>query len=111
MAKTFDYNAHDGSWYELEDDLQNPGTLFIHHKQDVGPALNWAQKQRNNQLNDKGGLRDGSDLKHYATIPLGAILAMRKKGIDVWNKDHTKDVIKEIEQNYPLCKVTNRKIR
>jgi hypothetical protein len=110
MAKTFDYNP-DGSYHIIEDDPQNPGSLLIHHNQDVKPAVDWATKQRNSGQNDKGGLRDKDDLKHYATIPVGAILSMRKKGIDVWNPAHTKAMIREIEENYPLCKVTNRKMR
>lgn len=109
MAEFFDFNPGNGMWYEVEDDLQT-GNLIIHTKADAQPSLDWAKKQRNNGLNDKGGARDGSDLKHYATISAAQILAMRKKGIDVWNRDHTKDVIREIERNYPLCKVTNRKI-
>ena len=107
MSKDFEYNAHDGSWHEYED---YDGGLIIHHKQNVKPALDWATKQRNSGQNDLGGARDKNDLKHYATIPLGAILAMREKGIDVWNKNHTKKMLKEIERNYPLCKTTNRKM-
>ena len=109
MAKTFEYNA-DGSYHVIEDDLQNPGTLIIHHNQDVAPALRWAEKQRNHNHNDPGGLRDGSDIKHYATVPMGAILSMRSEGIDFWNKDHEKAMLKWIERNANKCKVTNRKL-
>ena len=109
MAKDIEYDPVNGSWTEIDDDLQT-GDLIIKTKQDPTPALDWAKKQRNSGVNDLGGRRDKGDLKHYATISLAQIMAMRNKGIDVWNKDHTKDMIKEIERNYPLCKVTNRKI-
>lgn len=108
MAKTFEYN-HDGSYHIIEDCNQTGG-LIIHHNQDVEPALQWARKQRNSGQNDKGGKRDMSDLKHYATVPMGAILSMRNEGIDFWNKDHEKDMLKWIERNAKECKVTNRKI-
>jgi hypothetical protein len=108
MAKTFEYN-HDGSYHIIEDDPQNPGTLLIHHNQDVDAAVRWTTKQRNSGQNDLGGKRDKDDLKHYATVSMGAILSMRKEGIDFWNKDHEKDMLKWIEK-HPKCKVTNRKI-
>jgi hypothetical protein len=109
MAKTFDYNPARGVWYEIEDDLQT-GDLIIHTKQDIQPSIDWAKKQRNSGVNDKGGARDGHDLKHYAHIPTHVELALRQKGINIYDKSQTKDVIREIERNYPHCKVTNRKI-
>lgn len=107
MARTFEYN-HDGSYHIIED---NPdGSLTIHHNQDVSAAVNWATKQRNSGQNDYGGLRDRNDLKHFATVPMGAILSMRDEGIDFWNKDHEKDMLKWLQNNAPKCLVTNRKI-
>ena len=108
MAKTIEWDGATASWEETTD--HHDGGLIIKTKQNVQPSLDWAKKQRNSGANDLGGARDGNDLKHYATISHGQILAMRKKGIDVWNKDHTNRMIKEIETEYPLCKVTNRKI-
>jgi hypothetical protein len=107
MAKTFEYNP-DGSYHVLEDDAD--GNLLITHCQDVDAALNWTQKQKNSGQNDYGGLKDKSDLKHYATVSMGAVLEMRKEGIDFWNVDHEKDMLKWLERKAPKCKVTNRKI-
>lgn len=108
MATTTEWDGHRGVWEITED--HPDGGLIIHTRQDIQPALDWAKKQRNNGHNDPGGRRDGHDLKHYAVIPAHVIVALRNKGIDVWNKHQTKAVIKEIETNYPLCKVTNRKL-
>lgn len=108
MSKFLEYN-HDGSYHEYETDPQT-GDLLIHHNQDVSAAVDWATKQRNHGVNDLGGKRDKDDLKHYATVSMGAILQMRKAGIDFWNKDHEKAMLKWIEQKGPKCKVTNRKI-
>ncbi len=107
MAKTLEYDPLTGAYTEIEDYQDG---VIIKTFQNPTASLDWAKKQRNSGNNDLGGARDGSDLKHYATISLGQIMAMRNKGINVWDKDHTKDMIKEIETNYPLCKVTNRKI-
>jgi hypothetical protein len=108
MAKTFEYNP-DGSYHVTEDDPQTGG-LFITQMQDVKPAVDWATKQRNSGNNDLGGIRDHGDLKHYATVSMGAVLEMRKAGIDFWNVEHEKDMLKWLERNAPKCKVTNRKI-
>lgn len=108
MAKTFEYDPINGSYHVIEDD--SDGNLLITHCQDVEPAIRWAQKQKNSGNNDLGGLRDKDDLKHYATVSMGAILEMRKEGIDFWNRDHEKAMLKWIERKAPKCKVTNRRI-
>jgi hypothetical protein len=92
----------------MEDDPD--GNLLITHCQDVDAAIDWTNKQRNSGQNDYGGLRDKGDLKHYATVSMGAILEMRKEGIDFWNRDHEKAMLKWIERKAPKQKVTNRKI-
>lgn len=107
MAKTYEYNP-DGSYHVVEDDPE--GNLLITHCQEVKPALDWAKKQRNSGQNDMGGVRDLADIKHYATVSMGAILEMRKEGIDFWNRAHEKDMLKWIERKAPNLKVTNRKI-
>jgi hypothetical protein len=109
LSEFFDWNPARGSWYETEDDHQSGG-IVIHTKQDVQPSLDWAKKQRNSGHNDLGGLRDGGDLKHYATIPAGIELEMLDKGLDIHDRHNIKRLIHEIERNYPLCKVTNRKM-
>jgi hypothetical protein len=110
MSKEYEWNPHRGTWYEYETDNQTGGVI-IHTKQDVQPVLNRNKKLRNSGINDLGGLRDKeSDLKHYASIPAHVELALREKGIDIYNQNQTKELIKEIERNYPECKVTNRKM-
>lgn len=109
MAITREYDPVTGVWTKIEDDPQT-GSLLITHMQDVAPALDWAKKQRNSGQNDLGGLRDKNDIKHYATVSTMAILEMRKHGIDFWNKDHEKAMLKWIETKGQKCKVTNRKI-
>lgn len=109
MSEFFDWNPARGTWYEFEEDKQT-GDLLIHTKQDVKPSLDWASKQRNSGQNDLGGARDKNDLKHYATIPAHVELELRDKGINIHDPANTKRMIEEIERNYPLCKVTNRKM-
>lgn len=109
MAEFFDWNPARGTWYEIEDDHQTGG-LIIHTKQDIQPVLDHNKAQRNSGDNDLGGARDKGDLKHYATIPAHIELELRQKGLNIYDKNNTKQLIKEIERNYPHCKVTNRKL-
>ncbi len=109
MAKTSEYDPVTGTFTDTIDCAQTGGLIFKRY-QDPTASLDWAKKQRNSGANDLGGIKDNRDAKHYATISHAQIMAMRNKGIDVWNKDHTKAMIREIESNYPLCKVTNRKM-
>jgi hypothetical protein len=109
MATTYEWNPYRGTWYEMEDDPQTGG-LIIHTKQNVQPLLDRNRKLRNSGVNDLGGMNDKQDLKHYASIPAHIELALRQKGIDIYNGKQTKQMIREIETNYPECKVTNRKM-
>jgi hypothetical protein len=101
MAKTYEW-AHNGVWYEIEDDPQNPGQLFITPHQNVKPILDYARDRRNSGENDKVG-----DFNHYAIIPPVVEVELKKKGIDIRDPASTAKIIKEIETNYPHLKVTN----
>jgi len=101
MSKFFDYNAERGTWYE-EDYDHVEDKVVIHHKQDVQPVLDYARHLRNSGENDKVG-----DFGRYAIIPASVEVELRKKGINIYNQHQTKDLLREINQNYPHLKVTN----
>ena len=105
MAKTYDFNPDRGTWYEYEDDPQTGG-LLIHTKQDTQPVIDHATRLRNSGVNDK--IRK-DDFMHYATIPAGVEVELRAKGLNIYNRNNSKRLIKEIETNYPYLKVTNLK--
>lgn len=98
-----EWNPSSGCWYEEEYD-HTTDSIIVHTKQDVQPVLDYAKEQRNSGVNDKVG-----DFAHYAIMPATVVVALRQKGIDIHNKNHTKKVIQEIEQNYPHLKTTNLK--
>lgn len=100
MAKTFEYNPTRGTYYEIED-LTN-GDIAIHTKQDAQPVLDHAARLRNSNANDKVG-----DFCHYATIPAGVEVELRAKGLNIYDKNNTKRLVREIETNYPYLKTTN----
>ena len=98
-----EWNPHTGVWYEEEYD-HTTDSIIVHTKQDVQPVLDYAKAQRNSGINDKVG-----DFAHYAIMPATVIVALKQKGIDIHNKNHTKRVIQEIETNYKYLKTTNLK--
>ena len=99
----YDYNAARGTWYE-EDYDHTEDKVVIHTKQDVQPILDWTKEQRNSGINDKVG-----DFGLYAKIPAIVEVDLRKKGLNIYDKNNTRRLIQEIEQNYPYLKTTNLK--
>lgn len=101
MSKFLDYNHNRGTWYEYEYDAQeDKGIVSI--KQDVEPVLDYAKEQRNSGANDKAG-----DFSLYAVIPAHVEVALRQRGINIYNDGQTKDLLKVINKEYPHLKTTN----
>jgi hypothetical protein len=101
LSKFFDYNPDKGMWIE-EDYDHTTDTVILHHKQDLQPVLDYAKEERNSGINDKVG-----DLSKYAIIPAHVEIALRKKGINMYDPRQTRELLKEIETNYPRLKYTN----
>lgn len=101
MAQFFDYNPHRGTWYETEEDAD--GNLTIATRQDIAPVLEETKRRRNHGETDKGIKRD---FWHYATIPAHVELEMKQKGVNIYNKDQTKEMLKMINRDYPYLKNT-----
>lgn len=99
--KTFEYNPERGSYYEIEDYQDG---LVIHTRQDTTPVIELNKAERNSGKNDKVG-----EFNHYARIPAAIELALRQKGLNIYDKNQTRQLIREIETNYPHLKVTNLK--
>jgi Uma2 family endonuclease len=80
--------------------------VTVRVEQDVSAYLELAKKIRNDTDFTKREIKDS--FWHYADLPDVVILEMRKKGIDVFNPHQTKEVLKEINQNYPYLKLTDK---
>lgn len=102
MPRFFDYNAHNGTW--IEDEVNEDGDIVFKTSQDVQPILDRAKEKRNSGQVDKGIKRG---FWHYATIPPIVEMELRKKGINMYDPNQTKEVLKEINQNYPYLKNTD----
>ena len=79
--------------------------VTVRREQDVQRILDTTAETRNTASADIGIKKD---LWAYCTIPLVVQYEMLNKGINVYNKDHTKKVLDEINANYPHLKYTNK---
>ena len=99
MSEFFDYSPHNGMRYDTED-ADNPDDLIIHSSQDVQQILERLQQEQGKVENKKATMR------HYCSIPTVVEVELRNKGIDIYNKNQTKELLKEINTNYPYLKAT-----
>lgn len=82
--------------------------MSITSVQDVSGILDVLKKKKNDPEAWKKGVN--KSFAHYATIPPIVELELRKKGINIYDKNCTKRLIQEIEQNYPDLKVTEARM-
>ena len=106
MKQLLDYDPLTGTkeWFEY-DHITDTFTITV--DQDVSKFLDVVKKRRNDESYSQKGIKE--EWWHYAAIPNLVIAELRKKGIDVFNKHQTKEVIREINQNYPALKLTTKK--
>lgn len=102
MAEFFDYDPHLGLRYETEYDHATD-KITVNSYQDVQQYVDFATEVRNSNVADKG---IKNDVWKYCTIPTIVQMQMKQKGIDIYNRDHQKAMIKEINTNYPHLKYT-----
>ena len=107
MSDFFDWNPDRGTWYEHDYDEQT-GKTIIHTKQDVKPVVDHATRIRDSGYNDRG-IKKG--WWRYATIPAHVELELRQKGINIYNKHQTNELLKILDRDYPWLKYTNKKHR
>ena len=104
MAKFVDFDPERGlATYE---DRTQDGRLQVHYRQDVEPLLDYTKELRNSGSADLGIKRD---MWHYAQIP--PVIMMRWKnelGVDLFNKDHLKAVLKLLNTDYRYLKCTDK---
>lgn len=106
MSEFFGFNADRGTWYEAE--FEDSGQFTIATKQDVKPVIDQIQRKRDSGYVDRG-MKKG--FWHYATIPAHVELELRQRGINIYNKHQTNELLKILDEEYPLLKTTYRKHR
>ena len=79
---------------------------LIHSVQDPALLLEQLKQARNNPDVWAKGMKES--WVHYASIPPIIEMQLKAKGIDIYNKDQTKELLKEINTNYPWLKTTTK---
>lgn len=102
MSEFFDYNPNNGMIYHTEDGNKE-GEIIVGATQDVEPIVDHLTDKRNAEGD---GIKRG--MWHYCSIPTTVEVELRKKGINIYNKHQTKELLREINTNYPYLKATRR---
>ena len=79
--------------------------MIVRQEQDVEPLLDHTKSLANEGLTDKS-MKDGMWL--YAQIPPVVIMELKKKGINIYNRDDHKRLFQELNTNYKYLKTTSR---
>jgi hypothetical protein len=101
MSEFFDFS--DRGLLYTTDVNQETGGVILHTKGDCDPVLEHMKRIRNSGENDKG---IKNEFWHYCTIPAAVEVALRDRGIDIYDKNCTKDLLKIINEEYPDLKAT-----
>ena len=104
MAAFFDYDPVTGMTEHYDYDWKNEKHI-IRSTQDVSGVLEYAKAHRDNHLTDSG-IKKG--WWKYAVIPTVVQMELLKKGISLTNPRDTKRLIREINENYPYLKTTDK---
>ena len=101
MSEFFDYNKTNGMRYDTEDD--NDEKIIVRASQDIEPIVDHMKEKQK-----KGDTGIKRSYWHYCSIPTVVEVELRKKGINIYNKHQTKELLREINTNYPYLKATRR---
>lgn len=105
MSIHFDYDPVTGL-REVFDYDPIKDQVCIRTIEDVSPLLDRLKALRNDDDYSKQGIK--GEWWHYATIPATVEIALRNKGLDIYDKNATAAIIKEINTNYPWLKATDK---
>ena len=103
MSILFDYDAETGVSQHFDYDPVKD-QIHLTSSQDLTFLMEQLKQKRNNPEAWTKGVKQS--WAHYATIPPVVELELKKKGIDINNPHQTKELLKEINTNYPFLKTT-----
>lgn len=84
------------------------GTFHMHYEQDIEPVSDFCKYLTNTGGTEHNFRKEGW---LYAALPMIAVMKMKEKGFDAvgeHGKEGTRQLLKEINTNYPVFKTTHR---
>lgn len=108
MKRVLDHDPVTGvtEWFEYDPVSENTTIWSEQPDRNIRAFVDNVTRQRNDDEKTRRGIKN--DWWKYASLPPIVIMELRNKGIDVFNKDHTKALLKEINTNYPSLKATTK---
>lgn len=106
MGKWFEYDPNTGLRHDYDYD-EETGNLTVTHTQDVSAFIDKQKALQATGATDVG-IKQG--MWHYASIPPLVQIELRNKGLDIYSKDKNmlNRILREIDENYPWLKTTNK---
>lgn len=102
----FDYDPLTGitKYFDYDEDA---GNVLMRSEGDSQASLEAAAAMRASGISDAKLKQDNYGCL-YATIPPAVEMELLKKGIKLGDPNATADILREINQNYPWCKTTDK---
>jgi hypothetical protein len=107
MPELYDYNPFTGVTKFFDED--SFGDVHIRSEMDVEPALNRAKQIRNERSVDHQ-IKADDYMCLVAMIPPIVEMQLLKKGLRLSRTADLPKIEREIELNYPYCKVSDKKL-
>lgn len=108
-GELFSYDPITGIEERYEESYSDSGRLNIHFhtiQHGIDKMLDHTKSLRNEGVTDDLWKKQGFTC--YAELPLISIAQMAKKGIRMFDPNHAKAVMREVNQNYQYCITTDK---
>lgn len=107
MSIYFDHDPHTGTVQTYDYDPTTDTHMITTHQQ-VSALLDSLQTRRNDPDYWKKAIKE--EWVHFASIPTVVELELKKKGLNLYDKNATKRIMQEIEINYPYLKAVDKRL-
>lgn len=107
MSIYFDHDPLTGTVQTYDYDPMTDSHMITTHQQ-VSGLLDSLQNRRNDPDYWKKALKE--EWVHFASIPTVVEMELKKKGLSLYDKNATKRIMQEIEQNYPYLKAVDKRL-
>ena len=105
MRRLLDQNGDTTTYFDMD---ESSGNIHITTEQDLTGFLERMKKMRRDS-SERWSKGVKESWLHYASIPAVVIMELKNKGIDVFNPEDEKKVLREINRNYKYLKTVDHK--
>ena len=103
--RLLDQNGDTKTYFDMD---ESNGNIHITTDQDL-TAFFERMKQMRRDSSERWNKGVKEEWLHYASIPSVVIMELKNKGIDIFNPEDEKKILREINRNYPYLKTVDHK--